>query len=373
MTVNQDAQRLIDEAIAAGHLTTVGYINKHWKTPPAGTQWAIHEAKLAQARALLEPPVVTPPAAVFGTALPAPPPLPTTQKMVVANETEFVNAASRGGVIAINGRITLTRETKLAVPTVAIVPANGYRKDALLCSPNQAAGLKVNGTNLWIHDLELGQGTYDGIKLGDGAHASFVDIKGCWIHDVGDQGVLLSNLGASDVWVRQCLIEKVGLTDNPGVSADGHCVYLGGSPSARLYVLSNDLRPRAFGVQCYPGPTDVIVAGNTIRGGLTRGGIAVYGSTTRARFVGNLIVDAPSAAFEVAATVGNSADGNVALRCAMWAAGYKQLPGSNLQTVSAQAAADYRLAEGLWSLLPPELADGSPRVIANAGALAVAA
>lgn len=67
MTLNTDVQKLIDDALAAGHQTTVGYINKNWKTPPAGTQWATHEAKLKQARALLDP-VVTPPPPPAGDA-----------------------------------------------------------------------------------------------------------------------------------------------------------------------------------------------------------------------------------------------------------------------------------------------------------------
>jgi Papain family cysteine protease len=55
-----DAQ-LRDEAVAELHLTTVGYINKHWTTPPAGTHWAAAEALLAQ---------------IGGAAPPPPPPAP---------------------------------------------------------------------------------------------------------------------------------------------------------------------------------------------------------------------------------------------------------------------------------------------------------
>jgi Papain family cysteine protease len=50
-----DAQ-LRDEAVAELHKTTVGYINKHWTIPPAGTHWANAEALLAQIGGIAPPP-----------------------------------------------------------------------------------------------------------------------------------------------------------------------------------------------------------------------------------------------------------------------------------------------------------------------------
>ena len=55
---------LRDAALAELKLTTVGYINKNWKTPPKGTHWA-------NALGLLEQIGATPPA--YGAqALPQP-------------------------------------------------------------------------------------------------------------------------------------------------------------------------------------------------------------------------------------------------------------------------------------------------------------
>lgn len=60
MSVNQDVQNLISEALAAGYKTTVGYRNKFWKTPPPGSQWETLITKLTKAHSLLDP-LVTPP------------------------------------------------------------------------------------------------------------------------------------------------------------------------------------------------------------------------------------------------------------------------------------------------------------------------
>lgn len=50
-----DAQ-LRDQAMAELEQTTVGYINKNWKTPPKGTRWANAVALLAQIGAVAPPP-----------------------------------------------------------------------------------------------------------------------------------------------------------------------------------------------------------------------------------------------------------------------------------------------------------------------------
>ena len=67
----QDVQAKLDAAVSALELTTVGYKNKYWKTPPAGSQWALGLAAIAAARAeagQLVAPSPTPP--------PPPPPPP---------------------------------------------------------------------------------------------------------------------------------------------------------------------------------------------------------------------------------------------------------------------------------------------------------
>ena len=55
---------LRDQAVAALKKTTVGYVNSHWKTPPAGSQWAAGLSLLAQIGTTPPPPpsvVVQPP------------------------------------------------------------------------------------------------------------------------------------------------------------------------------------------------------------------------------------------------------------------------------------------------------------------------
>jgi hypothetical protein len=47
---------LRDAAVAELELTTVGYINKNWKTPPAGTRWANALALLAEIGGVTPPP-----------------------------------------------------------------------------------------------------------------------------------------------------------------------------------------------------------------------------------------------------------------------------------------------------------------------------
>lgn len=111
MTVNADALKLIDEAQAAGHKTTVGYVNKYWKTPPPLTWWGIHETKLAEAKALLIPPPLPPP--------PTPPPAPV------------------GGVLELAGVYT-TASFAAAVQSAGA----GY----LTVRPKQGSTVVVNGT-----------------------------------------------------------------------------------------------------------------------------------------------------------------------------------------------------------------------------------
>lgn len=67
----QDVQAKLDAAVAALKKTTVGYLNNHWKTPPAGSNWAIALDSIQAARdeaGQLVAPVTPPP--------PPPPPTP---------------------------------------------------------------------------------------------------------------------------------------------------------------------------------------------------------------------------------------------------------------------------------------------------------
>lgn len=279
-----------------------------------------------RSKALLDQVVDVPAPPGFGAKIPQPPARPTTTPMVVKNETEFLNAAARGGVVAIFGEVMLTRETQIVTGNLAIVPANGYRLDRLLCSAS--GSLKVNASRVWIHDLVLGGGLLDGVKIGDGVHAQSVDIAGNWIRDVGWQAVLVGSSGCDDLFVRRNLMERLGKS-NPTDARVGHGIYLGGATS-RVVVQQNLIRPAAFGAQCYPGPSDVLFTQNTVEGGVTRGGFQVSDVSRNVRFVGNVIKGAPSAAFEVWANVG-WADDNIAWECAdgMWEPGYSQFSGSN--------------------------------------------
>jgi hypothetical protein len=68
---NAEVQALIDQAVAELKLTTVGFVNKRWTVPPAGSHWANSLGFLAQARAGLD------------TAPPPPPPPPPTPAQVL--------------------------------------------------------------------------------------------------------------------------------------------------------------------------------------------------------------------------------------------------------------------------------------------------
>jgi hypothetical protein len=72
---NQEIQQLIDKAVAELKLTTVGYVNKHWKVPPVGSKWALGLGHLADARTALE---AAPPPPVPEPLPPAPEPTPVT-------------------------------------------------------------------------------------------------------------------------------------------------------------------------------------------------------------------------------------------------------------------------------------------------------
>lgn len=150
MTVYQDAQKLIDEATAEGHLTTVGFVNTHWKTPPAGTHWAAHDAKLLAARKLLDP------------AAPPPPPPPPSGQRVNTNGADNITVANQSIVVPV----------EYTDYNIACVYVSGDSKNTRL-GPN----LSLDGAFLGVKQYGPANGlVIDGVEIsGAGGDATHFD------------------------------------------------------------------------------------------------------------------------------------------------------------------------------------------------------
>jgi hypothetical protein len=183
MSVNQDAQKLIDEANAILETTTVGYAGHGaaWKANPT-TAWSRGRAKLAQARALLDPPVVTPPPSGFVVAAPqgpltdSPPiylptnlPGLTAKKRVMSSETDGLRLM-KWPPAASTDRYTLR---DLQVDHVAAVPPrsqNGTKEAGFWI------GQAVNAYRLLAKDCAW-MGMWTGCMC-DGSHISDFELLG---------------------------------------------------------------------------------------------------------------------------------------------------------------------------------------------------
>lgn len=283
---NADAQKLIDEAQGAADKTTVGKVNKHWKVPPAGSQWATHDAKLAQARSALDP-IVGP--STLGTKLRKWSAAPGT-RIEVISLAELVKARDtaadgtiidcgglefdlKGGTFAISTARTVAKLTEIRNPKLTYGGANGC--------------LRLQGSTAgWIITKpETAYGVADGIKATDNARDFLIDAP--FSHDNIGQGYLTS--GATKAWtVRNPTFDNNGGT----TSTLDHSAYLGSGDSLCEFLNAHSLSPAGYGIQIQYASTDgILVSMPTVDGGgdSTRGGIVFALGATRNRVIGAAI------------------------------------------------------------------------------------
>lgn len=142
-----DAQ-LRDLAVSALHQTTVGYINSHWKVPPAGTNWKAALDLLAQ----------------IG-AVPPPPPPPPTPSGPDANARHLTS-------LGIDG--------------------NGVTEDDFYVS---GGFVNIVGTNATVSRFNVGPSNDSNIIVEDGAHGAHIHdgvVHACGtprVHTWGDHGI----------------------------------------------------------------------------------------------------------------------------------------------------------------------------------------
>lgn len=301
------------------------------------------------------------PQPVFGGNLAKPLPLPTGTPKIISTVGQLLDARNTGGLLAINGKLTLTGEAVFTAP-VAFTSYNGGHRDGILCARNGSAGFKINAPRAWVHDLCLGGGLYDGVKLADGGNAGDVDIAGCLIRDCGEQGVNAGGNATDRIFVRECDMAQLG-SRYPGDARYGHGIYTGGTAAKGWTIISNVFDVQAFAVQLYPNASGCVVAGNTCVRSATRGFATSYGPGHR--FVGNVCHDGPNGGF-IEGDGKAEAFGNV-----YWAMkggytnGYPKPPGDG--GLAQRSVVDV-VPNTQWGWLPPTFRDGTPRVTADAGA-----
>lgn len=302
------------------------------------------------------------PAARFGGNLAQPLPLPTGTPKIISTVGQLLDARGTGGLLAINGKLTLTGEAVFTAP-VAFTSYNGGHRDGILCARNGSAGFKINAPRAWVHDLCLGGGLYDGVKLADGGNAGDVDIAGCLIRDCGEQGVNAGGNATDRIFVRECDMAQLG-SRYPGDARYGHGIYTGGTAAKGWTIISNVFDVQAFAVQLYPNASGCVVAGNTCVRSTTRGFATSYGPGHR--FVGNVCHDGPNGGF-IEGDGQAQAFGNVHWNMrGGYTNDYKTPAGDG---GLAQKNVSGVVPESQWGWLPPTFRDGTPRVTADAGAI----
>jgi len=303
------------------------------------------------------PVVAAPPVGLFGSLLAKPFAEIIGTPKQCATWSDLSSALSSGGVIETMVKIPLpngVHNATVSKPGTYVFgkPGTGITNGRFLV---QADYCRLRG-------MEISGSLYDGVKIADGAgvNVQYVDLDSLWIHDVGDQGVLGGNGTSSDVWVRNCLIEKVGLTPYPGV-ADGHCVYTGGA--TRWTIITSLLRPKAFAVQLYDSnrsPVDCVVAGNTCESSELRGLGTSKG--TGHKWIGNVSMNGTGGMFEGS---GYEAWGNVWWNMqGGYTNGYPMPPGDG--GIKSQSVKNV-VPVSQYGWLPSRFRDGSLRATADAG------
>lgn len=305
------------------------------------------------------------PAGRFGGNLAKPLPLPTGTPKIISTVGQLLDARGTGGLLAINGKLTLTGEAVFTAP-VAFTSYNGGHRDGILCARNASAGFKINAPRAWVHDLCLGGGLYDGVKLADGSNATDIDIARCLIRDCGEQGVNAGGNATDRIFVRECDMAQLG-SRYVGDARYGHGIYTGGSSAKGWTIIGNEFDVQAFAVQLYPNATDCLVAGNTCVRSALRG--FAYSSGPGHRFIGNVCHDGAGGFIEGDGKA--QAYGNV-----YWSMkggytnGYPKPPGDG---GLAQTNVSGVVPEAQWGWLPAEFANGKPRTTGDAGCYAAAA
>jgi len=330
----------------------------------AETDGKSHWYGVARALAQVSESVGFPASEAFGSSLAQPFPEIAGIPKVCSTWPQLASALAAGGVIETVAKIGIPNGVHNAIVSkpgtyVFGKPGTGITNGRFLI---QASDCRLRG-------MEISGSLYDGVKIADGVNVIVknVDLDGLWIHDVGDQGVLGGNGQSSDVWVRNCLIERVGLTLYPGV-ADGHCVYTGGA--TRWTIILNVFRPKAFAVQLYDSnrsPVDCVVAGNTCESSELRG--LGYTKGSGHRWVGNVSANGPGGMFEGS---GYQAWGNVWWRMGGgYTNGYPAPPGDGGVHADPATGAKGSVPASQYAWLPPTFRDGTARVTADAGARAL--
>jgi len=234
-------RELRDLAVAELRLTTVGFINTHWKVPPAGSHWAKALAALAKIGVVVEPPPPPPP----------PPPLPPGAFMSYPAS----QAISLSGV---TGRV-IEKLSFLATPAgrSAIVLTNCHDITIRFCDFRNCPGgvYAVNCTNIQLEDLRYENITGPSKRTGAnvGNLTQFNGVKGGAVRRCkgkgGDTEDIVSIYASHDVVVEDNHFEG----DASTTSGSGSGIALGDQAGARNIARRNIL--------VNPGQVGAFIAG----------------------------------------------------------------------------------------------------------------
>lgn len=324
------------------------------------------------------------PAPAFGYLLPPRIPESTGSVISVTTWAELetqLASAPLGSIIDLGGA-TLTDPSSGGLSWSRVGSASQVTtiRNGVINMNGQVSGndFFITGKYLRLRNLEI-TNCWDCIKF-NGSDA-YVEIDSCTLHGAYRQGILGGSGTHDNHQIWNSRIYQNGSAVNGTLD---HGIYAGGTFTNLVIANCEIYNNQAYNVQLYPSPSVVYVVGNTLDGGVTRGGM-VWDGAANVIAVGNVITNTPSGQYAIKTTTNSN---NKAYDCIAYNAplgfGSSMTDSANLVISNPlyKSSTDRRLAPGSpainfvrsdrYGYLPDRDINGVRRITADAGCYAYA-